>query len=212
MGVRRSVRIAGHVAESRARGAAHTLRRRRSPGRWTRHDPHRIHWVAPSEVIATTVERLGETVRGRRLDGDWDRSALPLERLTLWRGLEQRIVEGRGWEDTVLLRTGFIPEAPNVGSRLVTDDPAALAEQWRRLDGLIASLRGAGWLPHHDVGATFDREMAIAIGRSGELIRDRGGLHRIIIARLLDLPRIPCRVLVEHAEAPDVRLSRRRAV
>lgn len=209
MRVRRTARMAGHLAASRVRASAHALRRFRDPAGWARHDPHRVHWVAPSEVVATTAHRLGPDVRGRRLGGDWDRSALPLADLTLWRGIQQRIVEGREWEDTDLAPGRFVAEAPNVGTRFLTDDPARLAAQWRRIDALISSLRSDGWLPHHDIGSTFDREMAIAIGRSGELIRDRGGLHRIIIARLLGLSRVPCRILVEHAEGPAIEIRRR---
>jgi hypothetical protein len=45
--------------------------------------------------------------------------------------------------------------------------------------------------------------MSIGVGRTGALIRNSGGLHRLIVAQLLDLTRIPCRVLVEHPDAPD---------
>lgn len=210
MRVRRLVRVAGHVAGSRALGSVHAIRRWHDPDGWSRHDPNRMHWVTPAAVVATTAHRLELGVRGRRLGGDWDRSALPLDRLSLWRGLEQRIVEGRAWEATDLAPGRFVVEAPNVGGRLTNDDQSSLRARWERLDYLIASLSQDGWLPHHDVGARFTREMAVAIGRSGELVRDSGGLHRIIIARLLDLPHIPCRVLTEHTDAPDVGLSRRR--
>jgi len=201
MRARRLVRVAGYVVGSRAAGARHAMRQRSSPIGWTRHDPHRILWVSPDEVVATTAERIDESLRGRMIDGDWDLTALALASLVLWRGLEQRIVEGRDWHDTELTAGRFVAEAPNVGTRLTTGDAASLEERHRRLDVLIESLRRDGWLPHHDVGAPFAREMAVAVGRDGSLLRNSGGLHRVIIARLLGLPRIPCRVLVEHRDA-----------
>jgi hypothetical protein len=212
MGARRLARVTGHVVASRAASTVHARRRRRSPQAWTSRDPHRIHWVAPDEVAATTPARIDESLRGRILDGDWDLAVLPLRTLTLWRGLEQRIVDGRDWQDTDLAQGRFVAEAPNVGTRLADCDPDALVERLRRLDALIAALRREGWLPHHDVGATFAREMAVAVTRSGALVRNSGGLHRLIVAQLIGLDRIPCRILVEHPDAPrpDRGLSRRR--
>ncbi len=201
MRVRRLARVAGHATASRAGTVQHTLRRRRAPGRWTRHDPHRILWVAPGDVGATTAVRLHESLRGRVVDGDWDVDALQLRELTVWRGLHQRLVEGRPWADTDLAPGRSVPEAPNVGSRPLERDPRVVAERWERLDALARSLRAEGWLPHHDVGARFDREMAIAVGRDGRLIRNSGGLHRLVIAQLIELEQIPCRVLVEHPSA-----------
>jgi hypothetical protein len=197
-----ALRLVGYVAGSRAAGAGHSLRRRSRPEEWTRRDPHHILWVAPDEIVATTTERIDESLRGRIIDGDWDLAAIPLRSLRLWRGLEQRIIEGRDWHDTELALSRPVSEAPNVGTRLTTDDPAALEERFRRLDALILSLRRDGWLPHHSVGAPFVREMAVVVGRDGALLRNSGGLHRTIVAQLLGIPWIPCRVLVEHREAP----------
>ena len=203
MRVRRLVRVAAHRSAAGAGGVWHAVRRRREPAAWTRRDPHRILWVAPEEVAATTAERLDESLRGRVVAGDWDTDAVPLRTLALWRGLEQRIVEGRDWSDTVLAEGVREDGVPNAGSRLSTDDPAALATRLRRIDELIASVRRDGWLPHHDVGARFAHEMSVGVGRTGALIRNSGGLHRLIVAQLLGLTRIPCRVLVEHPDAPD---------
>lgn len=202
MRVRRLARVAGHGTASRAGSVRHALRRRREPGGWTRHDPHRILWVAPDDVSATTAVRLDEALRGRVVDGDWDLAALPLHDLAVWRGLHQRLVEGRPWEDTDLAPGRSVPEAPNVGGRPQERDPRLVAQRWERLDSLARSLRTEGWLPHHDVGAGFSREMAVVVGRDGRLIRNSGGLHRLVIARIIGLERIPCRVLAEHPATP----------
>ncbi len=151
-------------------------------------------------VIATTAERIGDDARGQVINGYWDLTALPLEGLPLWRGLEQRLRDGRPWADTELAPGRHTPEAPNVGRRSTDLSADAMDERLAGLDALAASLLRDGWLPHHDVGATFRREMAVAVARDGRLIRDSGGLHRLVMARILGLGRIPCRILVEHAD------------
>jgi len=200
MRVRRVIRVARYAATSRVGSLLHRSRRRIAPQRWTAHDPNRIVWVAPTDIVATTGERIDEALRGRIIGGDWDVTAVPLRELAVWRGLEQRLCEGRAWADTDLAPERHRPEAPNVGRRHHELAPAALIERQQRLDALATSLLRDGWLPHHDVGAPFVREMAIAVGRDGRLIRNRGGLHRLVMAQLLGLERIPCRVLVEHAD------------
>ena len=203
MRVRQLARVAAYGASAAAGGTRHTVRRRRDPGSWTRRDPHRIVRVAPLEVAATTAERLDESLRGCTVGGDWDLRAVPLRSLTLWRGLEQRIVEGRDWPETVLSRGPVDEGVPNAGTRLLTGDAEERERRLRRIDALIASLRRDGWLPHHDVGARFHHEMTVVVGRSGALVRNSGGLHRLIIAQLIGLERIPCRILAEHPDAPN---------
>jgi hypothetical protein len=53
--------------------------------------------------------------------------------------------------------------------------------------------------------------MAVLVGRDGSLIRNSGGLHRLIMSRLLGLETIPVRVLVEHAELDGIPPSLRAA-
>jgi len=205
MRIRRVVRVAGYVAASRAGSLRHRARRSIAPQRWTRHDPNRILWVAPVDVVATTAERIPEDLRGRVIGGDWDVTSVPLDELAVWRGLEQRLRQGRAWADTDLAPERYRPGAPNAGRRPHELTPAALLERYGRLDALAASLLRDGWVAHHDVGAPFVREMAVAIGRDGRLIRNSGGLHRLVMAHLLGLERIPCRVLVEHTALDESR-------
>jgi hypothetical protein len=202
MRVRRLVRVTHYRLVAGAGSAVHVLRRAAAPRRWARSSPFRIHWVDPHDVMATTAERLDEHLRGRRIGGDWDVTALPLTELALWHALEQHLQHGVPWERTELPSRSE-PEAPNVGRRLVDADAVALKERQDAIDALAASMRRDGWLPHHDVGASFLREMAVVIGRDGRLIRNRGGLHRLMIAQLLDLDRIPCRILAVHEGHPD---------
>jgi len=193
----------------------HDARRRREPDRWTATSPARLHHVAPGAITHVTRERLPESRRGLRTGGDWDIDALPVDGLTLTRVLNARFVDGLDWDRAGLVATGSpggpLAEAPGLGTRYVGIDTAELRRRRDALDRLHASLARDGWLPHHAVGAAFDRELALAVGRDGRLIRNSGGLHRLILARILDLPAVPVRVLTEHAEltAPPTTLSGR---
>ena len=191
-------------SEVRARSGevVHSLRRRRQPQDWTRTSPHRVLTVATEDVALLTAHRLPEDVRGRRIDGDWDVRAVDVDSTRLAVALRRRFVDGRDWASCGLAEAGAEPEVPGLGDRYRTMGPAELARRMAVLDALHASLREEGWRPHHEVGAPFVREMAVCLGRDGQLIRNRGGLHRLIIARMIGLDVIPVRLLAEHVAAP----------
>lgn len=202
--VRRGIRRGASGLRGTVGGARHVLRRRRAPDRWTIASPSRLHLIPPGAVAHLARVRLPESHRGLRTGGDWDRDAPAIADLALTALLRARFLEGRSWEEAGL-RSGLgvgdaLAEAPGLGTRYVGLDASAVLRRGAELDALHASLARDGWLPHHTVGAPFDRELAVAIGRDGRIIRNSSGLHRLILAQLLDLPTIPVRVLTEHVE------------
>lgn len=205
-----ALRRTGSAARTVTGDASHAVRRHLQPGRWTTTSPHRLLLVPARDVGLLTARRLPGDVRGRRIDGDWDLEALEVDGTGLARALRRHFVDGADWASSGLAEAGASPEAPGLGDRYRAMGPEDLARRAATLDALHASLREEGWQPHHDIGAPFGREMAVCLGRDGRLIRDHGGLHRLIIARLLDLDPIPVRLLAEHVAAPTRPLVCRR--
>lgn len=180
-------------------GTVHGLRRAVQPDGRTRLSPARLHHVDPGDVTHVTRVRLPERTRGRRSGGDWDVEAVALSTLALTRILTARFVGGLAWEEAGLRVGVDLQEGvPNLGSRYVGLDAATLTRRGEELDRLHASLARDGWLPHHVMGAPFHRELAVAIGRDGRLVRNSGGLHRLLLARIVGLDTVPVRVLTEH--------------
>lgn len=187
--------------------ARHAIRRRRAPDRWTLSSPFRVLRVPADAVGHAVAPRLPEELRGRRHPGAWDLDPIVVDDLPLARALHRRFVDAASWEDTGLVEAGGALAAARLGTRYLQMDAAALRERCDTLDALHAALQRTGWLPHHRIGAPFEREMSVAVGRDGRLLRNRGGLHRLIIARILGLEEVPLRVVVEHpslSEIPDV--------
>jgi hypothetical protein len=194
-----------HAAATLRAGAGtlqHGIRQRREPDRWTLASPARLHHVQPDAITHLTRERLPESRRGLRTGGDWDVDALAIDELTLTHVLRARFVDELDWDRAGLVGTstagGALAEVPGLGTRYVEIGPEELVKRRDALDRLHASLLRDGWLDHHAVGAPFTRELALAIGRDGRLIRNSGGLHRLILARIIGIPSVPVRVLTEH--------------
>lgn len=158
--------------------------------------PDHIVWVRPEQV----------TLRARNepalycndiLAGDWDLDTRPVDTQPKHRAVSQRFVDGVAWRDTDLfahyarrLEDGAaIYGARNLSEleRLYThlyDDMARTIEE----HGLHVSAYDDGTisLPH------------VHIGRDGRLLFGDNGNHRLALAKLFGVKRIPCRVRARH--------------
>lgn len=138
------------------------------------------------------------------LGGDWDLRAVPFEETSLFRALRDRFVGGKPWEETPYWDDVARIEAgePLYGCRSEADFRDHLAY----VDDLYSWITEYGYLTARELGPPHDPddEITVGIGRDGRLIafsRGRvGGRHRLAIARLLELPEVPVRVLLRHAE------------
>ena len=118
---------------------------------------------------------------------------------------------GTPWEETELYRW-LIAEWLETDSNIYMNRYASESEIRSRLaelDDLYEHMRDHGYLTQEDIQGRRDtplqsprlapehHEVAVDIGRDGEIILD-DGRHRFIVARALGLERIPVRVLVRH--------------
>ena len=164
-------------------------------------------WVDPKRI---NLWRAG-LPRGARtgavsvLGGDWDRVAKPFQETDLFQALHERFVLGRAWEETRYYRDKLARiEAgiPLFGCRTEED----FRERLAFVDELYQWIAEFGYKTHRELGPPHQPsdEITVGIGRDGRLIAFSsgriGGRHRLAIAQLQDVPRVPVRVLVRHEE------------
>ena len=166
-------------------------------------DPQRILRRAPRDI--DRWRNIGE-VR----DGDWDRSNRTLEDGVKYRSVIDRFENGTPWEDTEIYREALERigngDSHWNGCRSV-DDLTQRVEHIEKLHEEIktsgfksqSALRGAS-VKSILLSGSFDRsktDVAVAIGRDGEFLFIDGN-HRLAIAHVLGLERIPVRIVVRH--------------
>ena len=191
-------------------------------------DPETIFYIDPARIVYHTNYLLGgknipskdrvfdmRRDRGKTRGGSWDISQIAFKDLDVARALRQRIEEQREWQDTEFYSTlanNLRMEKTcgwNIQSR--TD----LDARCRYLDHLIESVRRNGYLQSHAVALEgedkgleghpiYGSEVSVNIGRDGQyLFQD--GRHRLAIAQILGIRRIPVKVLVRHKQWVDFR-------
>lgn len=162
----------------------------------------------PSD-LARDVPDPPHNERGTIRGGDWDLQTVRFEDLDVWESFQQRFLEGAKWQDTAFYRRRLrIIESgiPRHGcsSRQDLDDRMAT------VDALFERIRRQGYRTQDEVdekmseGLGNEDEIQVHIGRHGDWIF-ADGRHRLCIAKLLGLERIPVKIARRHRQWVNLR-------
>lgn len=185
------------------------------PVQWV--DPRRINLVYCGDIPAM-MRRRGEV-----LDGDWDLDThKTLEELAPYRGLVERLVEGKPWQDTAYdaFNRYRVNRDVKRGRLAEQDVEAELERRLARLDALYERMRSEGYRSQPELAEAGESkqladEIRVAIRRDGRyLFVD--GRHRLALARILGLEKVPVYVVARHpgwlefrASLPEERINGR---
>ena len=183
---------------------------------WRLPSPQQVLWVPTERIhLHTNLHHDGSPPHPRDrvfpigsnpfvADGDWDLGGIAFEELPTFQAIKSHIEDGEDWLQTDFYR--LMVEDIEAGRtpwdcRTVAD----VKRRFQYIDDLVSSIRRFGLLLPSEVGAAQDPtarysdEIEINIGRTGELLF-QDGRHRLAIAKVLGLPRVPVRVRVRHLE------------
>ncbi len=147
---------------------------------------------------------------GAVLDGDWDLAVEPFDEYHLTRVFHERFVQGKRWEDIHYVKRSLRTIAAGRsawGGRCRTVEE--VQARCRYLDDLHTSLATEGFASEPS-GASDFTHFVVNIGRDGTIIRNNDGKHRIVLAKLLGIERLPARVFIRHRRWQAVRDAIRR--
>lgn len=172
--------------------------------------PCRLIDIDPGRVRAKPTNKpdgvlpIGTAVVG----GDWDRERTPIETDPVYEAFTARFIDGKRWSETgyiEFLRTNISEHASDTDERILA--------RCRFLDELYESIEEDGYLSQRELEAKANvsgvyggftvlppefREIAVSVGRNGTLLWHTG-MHRLVIAQLLNVDSVPVRVAVRHA-------------
>ena len=187
--------------------------RRRTPTRYGARllfkavaDPNQIIWVR-AEVFTYKTNYDLNLYYNDILPGDWD-CGPGIRRLSSEKkhlSIIQHFRDGTAWEDTWLFKSNYIPKLERGktvwGGRTLSD----LKRYYEtNVDGLHKSIKQNGFIVEFDAHGSADIPH-VHIGRDGTIVLGSNGNHRIPIAILLGVERVPCYVRARHLEWQLVR-------
>jgi hypothetical protein len=178
--------------------------------------PDQILEVSPHDIRDKTLIKpnFSRLINTAVVDGDWDKTVERVEEDIVFMSFARHFVDGAAWEDTpyVEFLKGNISEHGGKSE-------AEILERCDKLDQLYAYIRNNGFKSqqsleddssiliesskHRLIPPEF-REISVNVARDGRLLW-HGGFHRLCIAMLLDVKKIPVRIAIRHAEWQQIR-------
>jgi len=171
--------------------------------------PDRIIRLDPDEIErkpakSPETDRVHPTLV---VGGDWDQNLSPITEDIVYRAFHRRFVEGEPWENT-----GYIQFLTTDISEHGDITAAEAKSRCRMLDKLYKFIDENGYKTQHELakdGGLIDgltpstvrppayREVSVDVTRDGEFVW-HGGMHRLVITKLLDVDTIPVRINIRH--------------
>ncbi len=191
---------------------------------WWRHgrhheapiDPYKILWVDPASLDRFIDMDQAEFLRIRVVvgvaDGDWDLEAIPIEEHFVYRSIRAHFDEGAPWDRTLIHAYAMEGVRAGVSTYHGCRTEEDLERRFDQLDHLYEVVRHHGYRSQKDLdrGTTatplrrrrrrpeeFD-EIVVHIDRHGRFVF-LDGIHRLSIAKVLAVPKVPVCVLRRHA-------------
>ncbi len=148
----------------------------------------RLLWVDAADIkfkISPHDDLSGE------VSGDWDLDRrFPLSEAVKHRGIVQRYVEGRKWENTDLFTQCYARRIEIEPIRGEATMKGLLSQYYNRVDSMFAHMKRKGFVKN-------GQPPKLLIGRDGEVFIGNQGNHRLAMAQILGI-QIAGEILCRH--------------
>ena len=168
------------------------------------------YWVDPDRIEYACVFKKMEDYskyhhRGKVVGGNWDQRRIKFaDRIGLLHGLEHRFIRGMHWEQTEFYQR--ILDVISGGTPLWgCKNKSELDNRCRYLDALFQDIKTNGYRSQQEIAQEEndpykgEDEITVRIARDGTLLFE-DGQHRLAMAKLLHIDRIPIKVTARHSE------------
>lgn len=163
-------------------------------------DPLRIIAIPPEKIRFACTDSLvhpKHNTFGLVLSGDWDKHYVEFQELYVMEAFEEHFLSGKPWAETRFYRrvVSDIKQGKLMWGCMSAEEYDARLLQ---IDDLFHHIKSQGYKTQEELGTgrNWD-EVTVCIGRDGEIMFV-DGRHRLAIARVLGLKRIPVNVSVRH--------------
>lgn len=193
---------------------------RRQAAAETDADPLKILWIEPTDIERCTGT-IGSGPNKAHLDhndafppepsqfgsvagGDWDLDGCAFKQLAVYAGLREWYTSENTWETTNFYRR-HVNNIESHGVSFGCESSEGLLYRLKRTELLFHRIQKEGYKTQRELGGKPHREIVVNIARDGEILFNGGGRHRLAIAKILEIEKIPVVVLVRHQQWQEVR-------
>ena len=175
---------------------------------------NKIYWVNPKEIQYSSLLRINKWYYySRIINGDWDELTILYDDTLLHECIIQRFKQGKKWEDTEYYQRILEILIAKTGNYY--DSKQKCDDKFRSLDELFHDIKTKGYKTRSEYSLSktgffkFDIKkmldhISVDIGRDGNILIVHGK-HRLSIAKILDIPKIPIIIIKRHKKWMEFR-------
>jgi len=172
-----------------------------SSKKYTDADPYKILFIDPKRIRLRTCEAARR--RGWVENGSWDQNEVTFWSRSVPKAICEKYTNEYSWQETAISDIDQRKKIENLYSSIKTGG-------YKSQHQLLAESPDLAWGGLNDAMHPLANEIAIDIGRNGELLWNMCGQHRLAIAKVLDVEQVPVQVFRRHTEWQEIRNKLRR--
>jgi len=188
------------------------LNRVARPEGYTDSNPFKILWISPAEIEFDVRHPDPPKKFGRVYGGDWDMTGDRFTERRVYQSLENYFCNDISWSDTEYYnhkQNRLKDNKPTRGCSDISD----LEQYFNEIDELYTKMSEYGYKtqqqllseePNKTVRKNLDapiprmNEIGVSIGRDGTFYHHSQGVHRLSLAKILDVNKVAVQVIVRH--------------
>ena len=162
-----------------------------------------VCWINPNDIIMYSLPQFLPVFRfkDRIVDGNWDECTRKFEDSNLFKLSYERFHDNKDWEEIAIYQE-TMKEWINGLSIWVSASKEGFDAHLNMIDNLYESIKKEGYKSQKQIAVKFRKflikeEVAVNIGRFGHILFN-DGRHRLIVAKLLGIERMPVTITVRH--------------
>lgn len=170
-------------------------------------DIDKIFWLTPKQIYYTSIKEFDVLKdKGKIIDGDWDLLERPFEKISVFVAFQERFVEEKSWNTTAYYHR-ILKKIEDGEYLWGCKNKSDLDKRFKNLEQIFQNIKNNGYKLQPELftekkihnSIKFDDEITVNIGRHGDLLFNNGA-HRLSIAKLLNVEKIPIKITVRHPE------------
>lgn len=169
-------------------------------------DVDKICWVRPERIqhcARGTFYIYND--KGKMIGGNWDRLEKKFEETDVYQAFKERFMDGKDWKDTAFYRR-VLDQISSGEVKWGCRTESEFDKRCKRLESLYQKIKNDGYKSQKELSLKADTyplniedEITVCVGRKGDLLLNEGR-HRLAIAKLLDVRKVPVRITIRHLQ------------
>lgn len=170
-------------------------------------DIDKIHWVDPKTIKYCSLKEFDiYKYKGKIIRGNWDELVKKFEELDTYIALKEVCTEEKNWGNTIFYQR-LINRLEKGEILWGCKNKTELYKRCKNLEFLYQKIKNEGYKSQYELSIASDEfmplkiedEITASIGRYGDLLFSSSG-HRLAIAKLLGIEKIPIKIAVRHPQ------------